>query len=1119
MKRITLYITALFLILATTLAWLMVTESGLRWIYQQAAHYLPSDLALSKLEGKLIGPIIIKDFQYQQEGTLVKTDQVIFDWQPSALLTANININRVEVQTLEVTLPDTEKTEDTQTEAITLPDLSLPWLVLLNNASIKNFSFTQGEQAFNINQVRLSATSLFDQLDIKELSIKADSFFLNIKGTIKPSGNYEHDLDINWQTELPSHPLIKGHGQLLGDIGTTKIKQQISDPLQLTLEGKLNNLLDQLNWQSKIDIPEFDLTKLDKNLPALNGALTLDAKGDLAAATLSLHVDAMKGSALATGKLSWAPTLSWKAEVNATDIDPGSLFPQWPGQIKAKVLSEGRYENNLLSATVDIDQLIGKLRDYPISLHSLQQWKDDKLIIKKFDFYSGKSHLDLQGEINKTLNLNWTISSNNIAELYPQAKGKFHADGTLRGLPATPIIKASINGEALQLENNQIGAIEGDVSVDLFKWKQIDINLTAQSLNLNNFTLKNININTNNQLIKTKIITQHAAAEIGFKGEATKTGWQGHLQRADLKGTEFDNWQLTSPVALTFNGDKKKLSADEFCWNNKQDANLCISVAHKNTTWHSSLIAKNFPLLLLSPLLPPDIKIDGLTNATAELKYQAPDSLLGQAKITLPAGVIRYPLIESGDERWAYKNGNMEISLNKKGLQAKSNLTLNNNDYFHGEVTLPGIKLLALDSQHQTLDASAQLNIHDIEIIEAFIPDIQDLRGEIKMNLSANGTLAEPRISGHTYLTDGTLTIPRLGLNINQLNMNADTDDFNNINFNLNARSGDGKLEVQGQTVADSINGWPTKITIKGKQLTVSQIAEAHVIISPDLQTTIKNQTIITKGNIHIPYANLKPKDMASADRVSEDVVIIGDEQLAEKKWLIHNKIRVSLGERVNFYGFGFEGRFDGSLLLKDEPGQPTTATGEINIPEGRYRAYGQRLDVESGRVLFTGGPLTNPGLDLRAVRHIEDITAGLHVKGSLNKPQIELFSIPSMGQSDALSYLLLGRPMESSSSEEGGMMAKAALALSLSGGDRIARVLGDKFGLDEMRVESSDTGDQASLAVGRYLSPKLYVSYGVGLIEAVNTLTVRYQISSKWQLKAESGEAQGADFFYTIER
>ena len=157
--------------------------------------------------------------------------------------------------------------------------------------------------------------------------------------------------------------------------------------------------------------------------------------------------------------------------------------------------------------------------------------------------------------------------------------------------------------------------------------------------------------------------------------------------------------------------------------------------------------------------------------------------------------------------------------------------------------------------------------------------------------------------------------------------------------------------------------------------------------------------------------------------------------------------------------------------------------------------------------------------MDLRAVRKTGTVTSGLKVKGSLKKPQVELFSIPAMGQTDTLAYLLLGRPIETTTGKDGEMMAKAALALSLIGGDTLARTLGERFGLDDMRVESSSSGDQASLVIGRYLSPKLYIGYGVGLIESFNTFNVRYQISDKWQLKGESGENQGADILYTIER
>ena len=97
--------------------------------------------------------------------------------------------------------------------------------------------------------------------------------------------------------------------------------------------------------------------------------------------------------------------------------------------------------------------------------------------------------------------------------------------------------------------------------------------------------------------------------------------------------------------------------------------------------------------------------------------------------------------------------------------------------------------------------------------------------------------------------------------------------------------------------------------------------------------------------------------------------------------------------------------------------------------------------------------------------------------------------------------------------------MGQAALALGLAGGDTLARTLGDRFGVDEVRVESNDTGDEASLVIGSYLSPKLYVSYGVGLMDTLNSINLRYQLSNRWQLDVESGEFTGADVLYTIER
>ena len=1261
MKRILLILFAVLLLIPLILlTWLTATESGLHWTYQQARAYLPAELSMNKLEGRLSGPIIVRGIEYRQDGAVIKAEQILFNWQPLSLLLANIDISRLHIQSLNIVLPKTEKTDQSPVQALDLPDIHLPWRMKLEHGQIDDLSINQDDQTYRLKQIKLAATSLFSKIDIDALSISADTFNLNITGELKPTRNYSHDLDISWQTQLPSSVVIKGNGQLKGNMVKTRIKQQLDAPLQLTLDAEVRDLLRQLNWKTKIDVTRFDTSKLDRHWPALSGKLKLEAKGDLATATVSGKLDAiyadhgplnaefklqrlsnnslqidqlkldapddnthldvqgqwipgkqggdvklalnwknlrwplssisnnctmtnngkkcepqspwfnsasgsgtidgnldryhlkletdrpwpqappshwyasaegnldglnfhslrittMDGEALTRGHLNWSPVLSWNASLSATGINPGSLWPQLPGQISASLTSKGRYEKGEWIASADIRQLAGKLRNYPVSLNSKLSLQNHKLDIAKLDFSSGGSQVSLQGQVGDKLKLNWSLTSTDLAELYPQAIGELQAQGQVSGPRDTPLIKASIKGRALKLPDYELGSVEGTIAVDLFKWQQTDIKLTTQAIKLNDYSLQSLDIDANTQHLKVKATSEEVTAQIELRGKLDANGWRGRIERADFQSQRYADWRLKAPTAL--NIGSKTLVANALCWHNNQQASLCTSLQRTDNLWQIQFKTKKIPLLLLDPWLPPDLKLEGVADASAQLSFQAPDQLLGQIQIELPPGALNYPLLEGERDRWEYRAGKVDISLTNLELKASTEIAMSNGDRFQGWIKLPNAKLLALNSLKQPLEASLKLNIHDLGLFEAIVPEVQELRGEVELNLSVAGTLAQPSLNGLAQLTNGALRIPRLGLTIDQLKLKAQSTGAGKVKVQLNAHSGDGNLEIIGLTTLDRTAGWPTEITIKGDQFEISRIPEARVQISPDLQIKLQHHTININGKVHIPYAKLQPKDITTAAKVSDDVVIVGGEQATEEKWSIVTKIRLTLGDRVNFYGFGFEGRLGGSLLLEDEPGQLTKATGEINIPEGRYRAYGQRLDVEHGRLLYTGGPITNPGLDLRAVRYINNVTAGIKVKGSLNQPQLELFSIPTMGQTDTLSYLLLGRPMENASGEEGAMMAKAALALGLSGGDRIARLLGDQFGLDEMRVESSESGDQASLVVGRYLSPKLYVSYGVGLLEAINTLTVRYQISEKWQLKAESGEAQGADFLYTIER
>jgi len=868
---------------------------------------------------------------------------------------------------------------------------------------------------------------------------------------------------------------------------------------------------------------------------------TADGSGSLHGLKFdSLRVASDHGELLASGQLDWQTHFNWQAELQAHNINPAGLWPkalsqQWPvlnefsGTLDAKLSSKGEFAQQQLRAHTQIQQLSGTLRGYPVSLRSQLNWQNQGLDIKQLVFSSGNAQVHAQGRLElgkpaKQWDLQWRIDAKDLAELYPEASGEFNASGSLQGSADAPQISSRFKAKSLRLQDYQIGQLDGTVSVDLFHWQKIKLQLSASDLAYEDYQLQSLQLVSDGQQMSLNAQNKTDSLQIEVKGQAINDRWQGKLLKAELLSKHYGEWRLNAPAELTLAA--RSLNITPLCWRNTQQAEFCASLKGENRHWQSSLSSQHFPLLPFSHWLSPDLKFNGNAHANAQLQLTLSEKmhdlsaaqLHGFAQLELTAGSIQFPPFDMDSEALNYTEGKINIQLNDEGIEADAQLAMPDNDGLQIEVALPGASALNIGPQ-QPINSKANLQLHRLTLIEVLIPELQHLQGELSLNASATGTLEQPRLAAQIQLQNAQLLVPRLGLTIKQLNLRSQTDAQQRLQFQASARSGEGELAIRGNTLLNASRGWPTEMSIQGKDLEVARIPEAVVHASPDLQLSIQQGKLDVRGDVHIPYARLQPKDISTAVTVSNDVVVVGGESKAEADWQISSRIRLTLGDRVSFYGFGFEGRFSGSLLLIDQPGELTTASGELNIPEGRYRAYGQRLDITDGRLLFSGGPLSNPGLDIRAVRVTGNVTAGIKVRGSLSQPVLELFSIPAMGETDALSYLLLGRPMENTSEEEGATMAKAALALGLAGGDKFARLIGDRFGLDEMRVESSDGGDQASLVMGRYLSPKLYISYGVGLVEAFNTFAVRYQISEKWQLKAESGEYQGADLYYTIER
>lgn len=254
--------------------------------------------------------------------------------------------------------------------------------------------------------------------------------------------------------------------------------------------------------------------------------------------------------------------------------------------------------------------------------------------------------------------------------------------------------------------------------------------------------------------------------------------------------------------------------------------------------------------------------------------------------------------------------------------------------------------------------------------------------------------------------------------------------------------------------------------------------SELRIVANPDMQFGIVDTTMQLRGKVTVPEADIDLERLDRGTSVSEDVVVLDpvDPEAAPASPLDMD-LAIVLGDKVNMSGFGLKGGLSGQMQIRARPGREMTANGGLDV-RGRYKAYGQDLTISRGQLTWNNNIVSDPRVSLRAERKIGDVTAGIDVSGRAESPRADVWSEPAMSQSEALSYLVLGRGLSTASSDETQQVSAASAALS-AGSSLIASQIGAKLGLDEAGVSESSTVGSV-VGFGKYLSPKLYVGYGV---------------------------------------
>ncbi|MFO0227126.1 MAG: translocation/assembly module TamB domain-containing protein, partial [Gammaproteobacteria bacterium] len=501
----------------------------------------------------------------------------------------------------------------------------------------------------------------------------------------------------------------------------------------------------------------------------------------------------------------------------------------------------------------------------------------------------------------------------------------------------------------------------------------------------------------------------------------------------------------------------------------------------------------------------------GTFDAAADLRGKGDGPPLGTLRVELNEAALRWQRTGAKEDLITLGTGLLAAESTAEGIDATLKLAAGDRGRVDGTLRA---RHVAGDWRGMPMEATLRADSSALVLLHLYVPEIDRAAGALSLDLVMGGTLGAPLVNGVMRLERGELDFYQFNTALRDVNAEARLID-NGFVLKSTARLGEGRI------AADAELEWRDRqpygqLSVKGEDLLLVDVPEATIKASPDLKFRVAGRDLIATGTVRVPFARIAPADLTGAVLPSADEVLVGEEpDDPEGSFRVSSNIRLVLGDKVTVEALGLAARLGGTLNVITQPDGTSRGSGELGVAEGKYMALGRRLDIERGRLLFTGGPLNDPGVDIRATKEFPDVKAGVNVRGTLGEPRMSFFAEPSLPQSQIVSLLLAGGTLEGAQANDAAANRSALIA---QGGAILAQQLGQKIGIEDVGIEQN-LANETSLVFGKYLSTRLYVSYGISLAEAINTLKLRYTINDRWTIKFEAGKEASTDIVYTVEK
>lgn len=1008
-------------------------------------------------------------------------------------------------------------------------------------------------QAFTLVDARLAAGG--DRLEIGPARLQAQQGAVELQGSLQrvadaaavdpavgPSDSEppvpEAAASSRAAATPPALPASSWRLELTANFEDFELRSPDQPALRIDGRAEASGLIESLALVLDLQLERDELAG------AVRGELQLESS---AARLDRLLLDSGEGRAELTGRVDWTEGLSWELLGELQEFDPGLFAPDWPGRLSARFNSAGRHDDRQPSGRLELDELDGELRGRPLRGAIDADWQSYEAGRVSLALDWGDSVLRGQARLGEVLQGELELAPLHLDLLLPGAAGALEGRLQLAGSRSAPELSLQLEAPLIEYADLRMDALRasGRLGLDPESPAQLELRADAfaygaQSLGALALQLRG---EASAHALNLALADDGAGLQLELSGgwQAERSRWIGQLQTlaytpAQRRAVSGD-WALSAPTALELGSER--LRVESFCiegsrapWRRASEAadsterealgRLCAEL-----DWSAGAAARAWleldavpvalPLQALRRSLGPGLpwRPEGVLTGQLELQQDAA-GWRAEGRLSAPRGWVA--LTDPQQRRLLeWEALNLELAGDPRQLQAELSGQIGQRGSLNGQILLD-----APGQPDAALQGRIDLDLPELQFIELFSAQaVVAPSGRLVAGLDIGGRLDAPELAGAVELSGFSAELPGLGISPREGRARIELESLQRARIDFALRS---EGELRGSGVLDWSAQAESRIdlTLEGEEVLFADTAQAELRASPQLTISEREGVMRLRGRVDVPRAQISLDRFENSLQPSADVVVLdpaqrsGIESAAAQR--IDADLRLALGRDVRLKGFGLDGKVIGELRLRDRPGRNTQVSGALNVT-GRYKAYGQDLDITRGRLAYAQTPPDNPALDIVAERKLERVTVGIRVVGTAVQPQLSLWSDPSMDQADVLSYLVIGRPLSAARSGEGQQINAAATAIG-AGGNLLAERLGARLGFDQAGIEESAALGGAALTVGKFLSPRLYVAYGVALFGEGQVFSIKYLLNTQWDVQVDTTQRETrGSLNYRLER